>query len=407
LLLRASSLLGSSLDVQEVLDTLMAQAVEVLGAERGFVMLRDDENAEWQFRSARALDADSIAAEDFRISRSVADRVAREGVSVLTSDAQQDARFNQQASIGLYNLRSILCVPLLIAQRVLGVLYLDNRLASDAFDRESRVLLEALASQAAAALENALLYEKLRKLHETSMEAARRELAATQAQLLHASKMAAVGQLAAGVAHEINNPLGAISLQLSGMRKQLGEHPAVPRLQVCETALERCKGIIQRLLRFAVPSPQLTGECAASELIDSTLLLLEPDLRRCEIQVQRQCEPGVRMHGQPSELGQLLLNLLLNARDALLTRPAERRLWVRARRAAEHAVLEVVDNGPGLAAEVQARMFEPFFTTKPVGEGVGLGLSICYQIVAQHGGTIQADSKPGEGTKFVVTLPHA
>lgn len=407
LLLRTSRLLSSTLHTQAVLDTLMTQAVEVLGAERGFVMLRENVDAEWQFRSVCALDAETLAGDDFRVSRSIADRVARDGVSVLTSDAQQDVRFREQASIGLYNLRSILCVPVVISERVLGVIYLDHRLATGAFDRDGQQLLEALASQAAAALENALLYEQLQRVHETSMEEARRELAETQAQLLHASKMAAVGQLAAGVAHEINNPLGALSLQLSGMRTTLGDHAVAPRLAVCEKAVERCKTIVQRLLHFAQKRPEHGDRVDLGELLDSTLELVDPDLRRCEIRLQREWGPGLPIQGSATDLSQVFLNLVLNARDALLQKPRERLLRVRARADGPRVAVEVADNGPGMSAEVQSRIFEPFYTTKPVGSGVGLGLSICYQIVQQHSGTIQVESRGGEGTRFLLFFPRA
>lgn len=405
LLLRTSRLLNSLLHTQEILDTLMTQAIEVLGAERGFVLLRPDTDQEWQFRSACGLDDEAMGKDDFQISRGVVDRVAREGVAVTTSDAQQDDRFRQQASIGLYNLRSICCVPIILSGRVLGVLYVDHRLATGAFDRHTQALLEALASQAAVALENSLLVERLKEMHEHSMERARRELAETQAQLMQSSKMAAVGQLAAGVAHEINNPLGALSLNLSGMRKQLGDHPAALRLNVCEGAINRCKTIVSRLLTFSQKKPQEKKLVWLNETLNTTLDLAEADLRRCEIRVNREIGPDLQSRFEPTELSQVLLNLLLNARDALMARPHERTLWLRSACQDGQARVEVVDNGAGMTPEVQARMFEPFFTTKPLGQGVGLGLSVCYQLVQQNGGQLTAESKPGQGTRFVITFP--
>ena len=405
LLLRTSRLLNSLLETQEILDTLMNQAIEVLGAERGFVLLRPETDQEWQFRSGCALDDETMAKDDFQISRGIVDRVAREGIAITTSDAQQDDRFRQQASIGLYNLRSICCVPIVLSGRVLGVLYVDHRLATGAFDRHTQALLEALASQAAVALENALLVERLKQMHEHSLELARQELAETQAQLLQASKMAAVGQLAAGVAHEINNPLGALSLNLSGMRKQLGEHPAAARLNICEGAINRCKTIVQRLLTFSQKKPQVQNLQPLNETLLTTLALAEADLRRCEIRVHNEIGPEMHSRFESSELSQVLLNLLLNARDALLTRPKERALWLRSSRQGSTGRVEVVDNGSGMSDEVQARLFEPFFTTKPIGQGVGLGLSVCYQLVQQNGGQLVAESRPGQGSRFVITFP--
>jgi histidine kinase len=397
LLLRTSRLLNSLLDIQHILDTLMGQTIEVLGAERGFVLWRTDEQQAWQFRSAVALKEEDMSG----LSLGVVERVAAEGKAITTSDAQQDERFRQQASIGLYNLRSICCAPIVIDSRTLGVLYVDHRLATGAFDLDSQALLEALASQAAIALEKALLVDRLKEMHERALELARQELAETQAQLLQASKLAAVGQLAAGVAHEINNPLGAILINLTGMKKQLGEHPAAARLKICEAAIERCKTITSRLLSFAQKTPSSQESCQAQEVVTQTLDLAEADLRRCQIRLIREIQP-VSVRFDPTELSQILLNLLLNARDALLLVERERSLWVRLSPA---GLLEVVDNGSGMTPEIEQRVFEPFFTTKPVGQGVGLGLSTCYQMVVQQGGSIRLESKPGQGTRFCVQLP--
>lgn len=406
LLLRTSRLLSSSLETQQILDLLMEQTIQALGAERGFVLLRPSPDEDWQFRSARGLDEWAMEQEDFQISRGIVQRVADQGQSITTSDAQQDERFRQQASIGLYNLRSICCVPIWVGGRVLGVLYVDHRLATGAFDRHTQSMLEALASQAAVALENALLVERLKGMHERSLELARHELAQTQAQLMQSSKLAAVGQLAAGVAHEINNPLGALSLNLSGLRNQLGEHPGVARLRICEVAVERCKGIVQRLLSFSRQQPVDPGLVQALRSpVEQVLDLVEPDLSRSGVQLQRELKEELYSRFDPGELSQILLNLTLNARDALQSRSADRRLWVRMQRQGELGRIEVVDNGPGMSEEVLARIFEPFFTTKPVGQGVGLGLSVCYQLAEQYGGRLLAESRLGQGSRFILTFP--
>jgi len=406
LLLRTSQLLSSSLETQQILDLLMEQTIQALGAERGFVLLRPATDQDWQSRSARGLDDWAMQQEDFQISLGIVQRVADEGVSITTSDAQQDERFRQQASIGLYNLRSICCVPILVEGRVLGVLYVDHRLATGAFDRHTQIILEALASQASVALENALLVERLKEMHEHSLELARQELAQSQAQLMQSSKLAAVGQLAAGVAHEINNPLGALSLNLSGLRNQLGDHPGAARLRICEVAVERCKGIVQRLLSFSrQEEPNSEQVQSLKSSVEQVLDLVEPDLSRAGVKLHRELKDELCSRFDPGELSQILLNLTLNARDALQSRSEDRRLWVRMQRQGESGRIEVVDNGPGMSSEVLARIFEPFFTTKPVGQGVGLGLSVCYQIAERYGGRLIAESLPGQGSRFILTFP--
>jgi signal transduction histidine kinase len=406
LLLKASRMLSSSLDLQQVLDTLMDQAVEVLGAERGLILLLDSQNGQWVPRSARSLDVATIVGDEFRFSRGVVDEVIRTNTPVLTSDALEDERFRESASVNLYSLRSVMCVPL-GRGRQRGVIYLDNRLTRGAFGESQQTLLEAIAGQAAVAMENALLYEELQLLHETSMEKARLELAETQQQLFQSSKMAAIGQLAAGVAHEINNPLGAISLNVSSLRKATQEPGALQRLNLVAQATDRCRVIVQRLLTFARPKEVAEDVIDIAESLKSTLELVEGDLRRFEILTESQLQDGCYILGDGTQISQVFLNFIINARDALseCSRPEGRRLLIACRVEGTQIKVEFRDNGKGMSQEVKTRIFEPFFTTKPVGKGVGLGMSIVYEILNRHSAKIEIETQVDLGTRFVLTFP--
>lgn len=405
LLVRASRLLSSSLDLQQVLDTLMDQAVEVLGAERGLILIQAPGTGQLMPRSARGLDMQTIVGEGFRFSRGVVDEVIRTGNPLLTSDALEDERFRESASVNLYSLRSVLCVPLRSGKQQ-GVIYVDNRLTRGAFGESEQSLLEAIAGQAAVAMENAILYEQLREMHEASMERARKELAETQAQLFQSSKMAAVGQLAAGVAHEINNPLGAISLNISSLTKVTSEPEALRKLNGVLQATERCRNIVLRLLTFSRPQETLEEVVDLSETLSNTLELVAGDLGRFSINVHTQLEKNCYILGDPTELAQVVLNFILNARDALAeVEPAGgRQLQIRCK-AGNPVLMEVQDNGKGMSEEVKTRIFEPFYTTKPVGKGVGLGLSIVYQILTRHGARVDITSQLDRGTLFSVKFP--
>lgn len=399
-LLEASRVLGSSLEVQAVVDRLMAQAVRALGAERGFVLLEGEQVAAWH-----GLSREETQQSEFAISRGVVETVLRERTSVLTSDALADERFRDQASVGLNSLRSILCVPLIsLGGRMLGVLYADNRLQTAAFGKRERALLEAVAAQAAVALENAILYAELRRVHETSMEKARRELAETQAQLLQASKMAAVGQLAAGVAHELNNPLGAISLQISSLQSQLQDPTLARRLGIVDSAVQRCKSIVERLLRFSHRGVGRGQSFELAPLVEELVALIEPELRS-GIRLQWRVAPGFTLVGEPQEVSQALLNLVLNAKDSLVS-GEDRRIWIEGRIEPTRRVLEVRDNGAGMSEEVRQRACEPFFTTRPVGKGVGLGLALTYQMMQSQGGSLEIESAPGRGTAVRLAWPN-
>ncbi len=403
LLLESSRILSSTLDLQQVLDTLMDQAVSVLGAERGLILMLDGSTGQWRQRSARGLDSDTVVGEGFRFSRGVMDEVFRTRQPVVTSDALEDERFRESASVNLMSLRSVMCVPLM-SRSQFGVIYVDNRLTSGAFDESHQRLLEAIAGQAAIALENAVLYDELRRVHETSMQQAREELAQTQAQLFQSSKMAAIGQLAAGVAHEINNPLGAISLNISVLAKATAEPEASKRLNLVLQATERCRNIVQGLLTFARPKEALEDVVDLADPLATTLDLVAGDLKRCGIEVERELKKGCYILGDAHELSQVFLNFIINARDALADRPAPRRLAVRCL-PGDPMVVKLEDNGKGIPAEALPRIFEPFFTTKPVGKGVGLGLSLCYQMLTRHNARTEVDSEEGRGTTFTLSFP--
>jgi signal transduction histidine kinase len=403
LLLEASAILASSLDLEAVLDALMDQVVRVIGAERGFVMLADEEG-QWRIRSARAMDAAVLAGDDYRVSRGVVDRVASAGESVLTSDAMQDARFSRQTSVALGEMKSILCVPLRIEGRVDGVIYADHRMRSGVFGPREKALLEAIARQAAIAMENARLYARLEEVHQTSMEKARRELAATQAELAHSSRLAAVGRMAAGVAHEINNPLGAIALHMTALRDAVGDATSRRRIDIVERAIERCQGIVEKMLGFSRPRPSGEGRMELRGVLEECLALVEHELAAIEVVPDVELEPALWLEGNPDQLSQVFTNLLLNARDALRGTRAGK-LSVRASRRKGWAVVEVADNGPGIEPAVRDRIFEPFFTTREVGSGTGLGLWVAHGIVERHRGRLRVDETPGGGATFTVALP--
>lgn len=406
LLLRASEILGSSLEVPAIVDSLMDQVIEVIGAERGFVLIRDEETGARRIQSARSMEPDTLDKEGFRISRGVVERVEREGVSILTSDALQDPRLRDQRSVSLYDLKSILCVPLCLQGRVLGVIYADHTMERGVFTPREKALLESIARMAAVALENAMLYEKLQRVHADSMERARRELAATHAQLVQSSKMAAVGQLAAGVAHEINTPLSAVQLNVSTVMEHVTDARDRRRLDIAAQAVSRCKSIIDTLLRFSRVSGGSLERVDVARVVRTTLELMDHDLGKTGVDVIEAVGEPVLARGREGEISQVLMNLLMNARDAVRAMPPDhpRRVEVRSRREGDRVIVEVADNGCGMDEGTRDRIFEPFFTTRPVGEGLGLGLSITYEILVRCGGEIAVASTPGQGTTFTVTL---
>ena len=272
-------------------------------------------------------------------------------------------------------------------------------LASDqprAYTRMDQDLLALLAYQCAALLENVRLHQEVLQAY--------RDLQASEQHLIHSGKMAAVGQLAAGVAHEINTPLGVMRLGVQSALKALAKNPdKVPgKLENVLTALERAEAIVAKLLYYSRDARRDDQEFDLNDVVRDTIEFLAFHLRESNVRVEATLGPPQRVRGNQNELQQVLVNLLMNARDALVEAGIEDR-WIGVATRSP-GILEVIDRGPGMTDEVKARIFEPFYTTREVGKGTGLGLSISLQIVEKHGGTMAVRSAPGEGTVFTVQI---
>jgi signal transduction histidine kinase len=270
-------------------------------------------------------------------------------------------------------------------------------------------------------------------------------------QLLHSARLVSLGQMAAGVAHELNQPLTVISGAAEDVYLRLVEGLDISQEQLKEkmkdvlNLAERMTGTVEHLRIFSRDTSKQPGvEFSMNEVIHSSLRLIEAQLKSHGISLHLDLADGLPpVSGHPHQMEQVFLNLLGNARDALdeKTSPSpshekddrrpslshweregmgvgevarttnhesrgwEKGVWVRTRREGDEVVAEVEDNGVGMDEGVRARLFEPFFTTKPAERGTGIGLSICYAIVQNHGGRIEVESEAGKGTTFRVRLP--
>ena len=223
-------------------------------------------------------------------------------------------------------------------------------------------------------------------------------------QLRLSEKMAAIGLLAAGVAHEVNTPLtGISSFTQMLLERSEPDDPRTQLLEKIERQTFRAAKIVNSLLNLARPSGGETGAVDLNAVIGDILSLLEHQFKLGHVQVRKDlAKPAVIVRGVEYKLQQVFLNLFLNARDAM---PKGGWLTVATRIDAESAVIEVADTGVGIPADHLGRIYDPFFTTKPEGRGTGLGLSVTYGIVQEHGGSLTCDSQPGQGTRFRLVLP--
>ncbi|HUG37475.1 MAG TPA: ATP-binding protein [Candidatus Limnocylindrales bacterium] len=223
-----------------------------------------------------------------------------------------------------------------------------------------------------------------------------------------AERLAALGRLSAGIAHEINNPIGIITSRIEVMLLEAGEHAlplaVVEDLQVLHRNAMRVARIAQTFLSFARQSPAERAPVDLNRVVRETLELVERQIGKDGVRITTRLEATLpRLLGHANALSQVLLNLITNARDAL---PGEGEIVIESSlRAGDpaHVALRVSDTGPGIAPEALSRIFDPFYTTKP--SGTGLGLSVSYGIVRDHNGTIDVQSTPGKGTTFILTFP--
>jgi PAS domain S-box-containing protein len=394
--------LALSLDTDEVAERVVAAVLPVFGAQLSTLYRVSDRGDSVAVASAGVVREKFERGLSWPPGTGVVGRCVESRRPVWTQDVLADPAYEIPASnrdaVASMGSRSILATPLNVKSRVVGALvigYTDTR----EFEPRDVALLQAFSDQAALALENAQLYasarESLTRLRET------------QAQLVQAAKLGALGQLVSGVAHELNNPLSVIigygQLLLSR------DIPANLRrpVDLMVAQGERMAKIVRNLLYFARQRPPERTQVHLQEVVEQTLALRLNQLSLYSIEVRREYTDGLpTISADGHQLQQVFLNLLLNAEQAILSAKRGGEIVIRTARGprGDTVLAQVEDNGPGIEAADVSRVFEPFYTTKEVGQGTGLGLSVSYGIVEEHGGRLTVESRPG-CTTFSVELP--
>jgi PAS domain S-box-containing protein len=248
-----------------------------------------------------------------------------------------------------------------------------------------------------------------RKQAEQALRAKEEELSATTQQLWQTARLATMGELAAGIAHELNNPLAIALLRIESVLAALAPETSEHRsLEIVDAELERMRRLVANLLEFGRRGSRQVSSLNLCDEVDRSLEIMQHHMKTRNIAVQVECPPDMPLiPGDRQQLRQLFLNLFTNASDAM---PSGGQLTVTLSSGGPNeqpgVTIVVVDNGVGISPEAMSRLWEPFFTTKPEGKGTGLGLPICRRIVQEHSGTIEVQSQAGRGTRVTIQLPN-
>ncbi|MDR9896579.1 AAA family ATPase [Aetokthonos hydrillicola Thurmond2011] len=466
---KASQALSGQIELELLLSTLMEVVMENAGASKCALILNDNDNSKLTVKAISSssnigtitTELPSIALElNSDIPVALINYVKRtQDILVVDNTAAIDPKI-----AALYNLaqgtKSILCIPILKQSKLIGILYLENNLTTAAFTRDRVEVLKLITTQAAICLENAILYynleekvkQRTQELNEKSqsLEQALQNLQSTQAQLIQSEKMSSLGQMVAGIAHEINNPLNFIEGNITHASQYIQDlldliavyqqecpnlSPSIQRkiieidmdfvqedlpklLHSMHMGSSRIRNIVLGLRNFSRLDEAEMKPVDIHEGIDNTLMILQHRLQgnsnHVEIKVIKQYGNLPQVNCYPSQLNQVFMNVLSNAIDAVEEMEKNNHsldynpeISIRTEVVDSNTVtIKIGDNGPGISSQIQEKIFDPFFTTKPVGSGTGLGLSVSYQIIVEkHKGRFICSSVLGQGAEFIIEIP--
>jgi signal transduction histidine kinase/putative methionine-R-sulfoxide reductase with GAF domain len=399
--------LMETLDIEEILRLVLEGVTKNIGFDRARLYLVNEKMNVLECKMAVGIDEERIKGITLRLDPkdSVVARSIFEKQPFIIPDASKDPRVNPSLREKL-NLHSLVVIPLLAKEKALGAIAADFVDPNKTITKEALESVMVFAQQAGLAIHNAFMYQELKTFSQQMEEKIQKttaDLRKTETQLIRSEKLAALGQLAAGIAHEIRNPLTSINILIHSLTENFPSGDSYREdLKVIEEEISRINEIVDQFLRFAKPAPPLLEKTDMFSIFEETLQLLRPQIEKQLIVVGKEIQALPIILMDREQMKQAILNLLLNAIQAM---PGGGQLTLRGQNSkdGQWIYISIQDSGVGIPSENVDKLFDPFFSTKD--GGIGLGLSIAHRIIDQHHGKIEVESAPGKGTLFTVWLP--
>jgi predicted ATPase/signal transduction histidine kinase/tRNA A-37 threonylcarbamoyl transferase component Bud32 len=431
--MKAAQTLSGEIVLSRLLSKMMHIVIENAGAQRGFLILPKDDK--WVIEAEGRLDKKEVTVlhslpVSHHLPEAIISYVARTQENVVLADARQEGLYTENPYIKTHQTQSVLCFPIVYQQQLRAILYLENNLTTGAFTETRLNILKMLSSQIAISLENAQWVSTLDtkvKERTAQLNAKVEELTQTRQELVQSEKMASLGRLVAGFAHELNTPLGVALSSASLLQRKLtdmnqfmeqdevDEDELVAVLDSIDKAatlnvsnLKRAANLVTSFKRTAIDqTSDKVRTFEVKQLLEDTINTLHSRFKKTEIEISMICSNDFKVKSLPGALEQILTNLMMNSLIHGFNEGQNAgAINIKAQLDGDNLHLEYSDNGKGIAQENLEKIFEPFFTTHRAHGGSGLGMYICYNLVTtQLQGTITCESQLGKGVVFKIDYP--